>query len=105
MSQVGVIVTQAPSTMTTPYITFPPSIQSVIPATTPQDPTRSVAIMSVTEVGQKNKNKSPLIVKNTLQTNMEQTVPHIDQTQREIPFTDFLFPFNPPVRVSTVYVG
>ena len=50
-SQVGVVVTQAPSTMTTPYVTFPPSIQSVIPATTPQHPTRSVAIMSVTEGG------------------------------------------------------
>ena len=51
VSQVGVIVTQDPSTMTTSYVTFPPSIQSVIPATTPQDPTRSVAITSVTEGG------------------------------------------------------
>ena len=40
VSQVGVVVTQAPSSITTPYVTFPPSIQSVIPTTTPQDPTR-----------------------------------------------------------------
>ena len=36
---------------------------------------------------------------------MEQTVPYIEQTQREIPFTEFLIPINPPVRVSTVYAG
>ena len=42
---------------------------------------------------------------NTLQADMEQTIPYIDQTQREIPFTDFLIHVNPPVRVSTVYAG
>ena len=36
---------------------------------------------------------------------MKQTVPYIDQTQREIPFTDFIIPVNPPVKVSTVYAG
>ena len=51
--------------------------------------------MSATEGGQKDKSKSPPIVKNKLQTDMEQTVP----------FTDLLIPVNPPVRVSTVYAG
>ena len=83
----------------------PPSIQSVISATTPQDPSRSMAIMSVTEGEQKNKSKPSPIVKNTLQTDTEPTVPYIDQTLREIPFTDFFIPVNPPVRVSTVYAG
>ena len=44
-------------------------------------------------------------MKNTLQMYMEQTVPYIDQTQRKIPFTGFLIPINPPVRVNTVYAG
>ena len=34
---------------------------------------------------------------------MEQTVPYIDKTQRDVPFIDFMIPVNPPVRVSTVY--
>ena len=49
VSQLGVIVTQALPTMATPYVTFPLSIQRVVPATIPQDPTRSVANTSATE--------------------------------------------------------
>ena len=41
VSQVGVIVTQAAHTTT--YVTFPSQVyRSVVPATTPQDPSRSV---------------------------------------------------------------
>ena len=58
-----------------------------------------------TECERKDTGKSPPIMKNTLQTDMEQTVPYIDQAQREIPFTDFIIPVNPPARVSTVYAG
>ena len=36
---------------------------------------------------------------------MELTVPYVVQTQREVPFIDFMIPLNPPVRVSTVYAG
>ena len=105
VSQVGVIVTQAPPTMITPYVTFPLSIQSMVPATTPQNMSRSVANTPATEGECKDTGKSPMIVKHTLQTDMKQTVPYIYQTQREIPFTDFIIPVNPPVMVSTVYTG
>lgn len=40
-----------------------------------------------------------------IRTNMKYTVPYVDEFQRELPFTDFLIPINPPVQVSTVYAG
>ena len=36
---------------------------------------------------------------------MEETIPFVDRTMREMPFIDFLLPLNPLVRVSTVYAG
>ena len=36
---------------------------------------------------------------------MEETLPYTESTIRETPFIDFMLPFDPPVRVSTVYAG
>ena len=51
----------------------------------------------------KNGEKQSAWVKDLSPVDMDQTVPYVDQTQREVPFIDFMIPLNPLVQVSTVY--
>ena len=62
---------------------------------------------SVTQVKQPLQGTSMVgdVPKSALTTDMEQTIPYVDQSQHEAPFIDFSIPFNPPVRVSAVYAG
>ena len=105
VSQIGVSLTQTPTTIAISIVTLPPSRQGALPATTLYEPVRSVAGISTTKSEQLDDGKPSLMVKDLPPVDMEQTVPYIDQAQRDIPFTDFIIPINPPVRVSTVYVG
>ena len=87
------------------YVTFPPSIQSIDPTTSVPNLVGSVTVTSIVSSEQKDNNKSLSVTKDIPSTEIEQTVPYVDQTQREIPFIDFFISANPPVRVSTVYAG
>ena len=79
------------------------SRQDTLPATALHEPVRSVADIVTTTSEQRKDKKLSSMVKDLSPVDMEQNVPSIDQTQRDIPFMDFMIPINPPVRVSIVY--
>ena len=97
-SQVGIMVTRTSQAIPTPHVTFSPSIQSVAGVTPPTDPVKPVVETSenVSEPGSRGK---PLRrTQGMVSLDIEQTVPYVDQTQRETPFVDFFTPVHPPVR-------
>ena len=103
--QIGVTSTHPYSTTVAPYVTFPPSIQCTSQIETSKEEVRpSIPLSGGSYVPPYTVALDPG-PKLTVTPDMEQTVPYVDQTQREDPFIDFFIPVNPPVQVSTVFTG
>ena len=101
VSQVGAAATPISVTATGAYIESFKKKQTSINVTMYSGPVTTRPELSHSQA----KKKLVLGEENISSVDMELTVPYIDHTQREFPFVDFMIPMNPPVRVSTVYVG
>ena len=99
VSQIGAVATQLSVPAAGMYVESPEKKQVMF------EPIRSRA--STLEVSSDCQVKENLMPKGeTLSSaDIELMVPYVDQTQRKVPFIDFMIPLNPLVRVSTVYAG
>ena len=99
VSQIGAVATQVSVPAASTYVESPEKKQVMF------ESVRSGA--STSKVVSDHQIKEKLMPKGeTLSSvDMELMVPYVDQTQREVPFIDFMIPLNLLVRVSTVYAG
>ena len=99
VSQIGAIATQISLPAVSTYVESPEKKQIMF------EPVRSRASTSKFESHCQMKEKLMPEGETLSSVDMELTVPYVDQTQREVPFIDFMIPLNLTVSVNTVYAG